>query len=158
MSAKTAIFYLLDQAPNALDAQQDELKLCAQTTITLCQRLYQQGLKVFVLAADKEQALLLDELLWQLPIEQFVPHQVAGEMPDASATIEIGWRGTSPTGYRHTLINLSQDAANFAPAFAQVIDFVPCADLLKQKARERYKIYKTAGRQIATLPIHDIAN
>ncbi|XMR38912.1 DNA polymerase III subunit chi [Escherichia coli] len=34
---------------------------------------------IYLLCDDEAQALRLDELLWQLPPERFVPHQLQGE-------------------------------------------------------------------------------
>lgn len=141
---KSATFYLLaQQEPNIFMTQ-----LC-----NLIKQYYQQGMRIFVWAENKTQAEQIDELLWQLPLTEFVPHSLVGESAKNTAMVEIGWQGVRHSGTRQVLINLTENAATFAPAFTQVIDFVPCDEDLKRKARERYKIYSMAGRTIETQAI-----
>ncbi|AMG31019.1 DNA polymerase III subunit chi [Grimontia hollisae] len=147
-----ATFYLLDESHNNPSLRMLE-KVC-QLSALFCQ----QGMKVFITAADKPQAEAIDEALWQQPAEGFVPHNLVGEGPRGGAQVEIGWPGVRHSGHRHVLINLAQEAATFAPSFAQVVDFVPCEDALKQQARERYKIYRMAGRQMRTLAIEEMSH
>ncbi|WP_394340995.1 DNA polymerase III subunit chi [Photobacterium leiognathi] len=111
---------------------------------------YRQGNKVYLLAANKQQAEQIDEYLWQQDPDSFVPHNLIGEGPNGGSPVEIGWATLRHTGHRATLINLAETAPNFAVTFAQVVDFVPCDEKLKQLARERYKAYRLAGIQITT--------
>ncbi|MGL5287656.1 DNA polymerase III, chi subunit [Aeromonas sp. RU39B] len=112
----------------------------------LAAELWQSG-HLFCLCQNEAQAHQLDELLWQLPPERFVPHQLQGEA--GQAPVEIGWQ---PPRRRYArLINLADDAPLFAGEFAQVVDFVPTDERDKQLARERYKAYRLAGHQLDTL-------
>ena len=77
-------------------------------------------------------------------------HNLIGEGPRGGSPVEIGWPGLRYSGHRAVLINLAEIVANFAVSFAQVVDFVPCDETLKQQARERYKAYRLAGIQITT--------
>ncbi|MGB7997780.1 DNA polymerase III subunit chi [Photobacterium halotolerans] len=138
-----ATFYIIDDA-----APEARLKLAGQQAAWW----YQQGQSVFLLAETREQAEWLDEYLWQQDPDNFVPHNLIGEGPRQGSPVEIGWPGLRHSGRRAVLINLSQDAPNFAVTFAQVVDFVPCDEKLKQQARERYKAYRLAGIQLQTTP------
>ncbi len=147
----TATFYLLDESHN------DASLRMVEKTCQLSALFSQQGMKVFINAGDKLQAEAIDEMLWQQSSDAFVPHNLVGEGPRGGAQVEIGWPGVRHSGHRNVLINLAQEAATFAPSFAQVVDFVPCDEALKQQARERYKIYRMAGRQMRTLVIEEMS-
>ena len=90
----------------------------------------------------------LDEQLWQQDTSRFVPHALSEEPTVQQAPVEIGT--FKPKRNRQLLINLSNDAPPFAGRFAEVIDFVPTDDTLKQLARERYKQYRAAGFTLQT--------
>ncbi|MEC6816405.1 DNA polymerase III subunit chi [Photobacterium toruni] len=141
-----ATFYILndDQAGTENDFQCHFACHCAAMS-------YRQGLRVFLLAANKQQAEQIDEYLWQQDPDNFVPHNLIGEGPRGGSPVEIGWPGLRYSGHRAVLINLAEIVANFAVSFAQVVDFVPCDETLKQQARERYKAYRLAGIQITTV-------
>nr|WP_086937690.1 DNA polymerase III subunit chi [Thaumasiovibrio occultus] len=111
---------------------------------------YQQGQRVYILTEEMTQAEVIDNLLWQRDSEAFVPHNLLGEGPRGGAPVEIGWQYRRHSGHRSVLINLANNAANFAVAFAQVVDFVPYEENLKLIARERYKQYRQAGIQLQT--------
>ncbi len=99
---------------------------------------------LYLFCDDEAQALRLDELLWQLPPDRFVPHQLQGE--SGQAPVEIGHQ---PPRRRYAcLINLARQTPLFAGHFAQVVDFVPTDETQKQRARERYKLYRQAGHTL----------
>lgn len=142
----TATFYLLDELHS--DPQKCILDKVCQLSHLFCQ----QGMKIYIATNDKVQAEQVDEALWQRPGEYFIPHNLIGEGPRGGAQVEIGEARMGRSRLRQVLINLGNDAAAFAPTFAQVIDFVLCDEIGKQQARARYKIYRSAGCQMRTLP------
>ncbi|MGP4883628.1 DNA polymerase III subunit chi, partial [Klebsiella pneumoniae] len=73
-----------------------------------------------------------------------------GEGPRGGAPVEIAWPQKRNSSPRDILISLRLNFADFATAFAEVIDFVPYEDNLKQLARERYKAYRMAGFNLNT--------
>ncbi|WP_028023609.1 DNA polymerase III subunit chi [Enterovibrio calviensis] len=146
-----ATFYILD------DTHTDDQHRMVEKACQLSAHFSQHGMKVYISASDKSQAETVDEFLWQQSPDHFVPHNLVGEGPRGGAQVEIGWSGVRHSGHRNVLINLAEEAAIFAPSFAQVVDFVPCEETLKQQARERYKIYRMAGRQMRTLAIDDMS-
>ncbi|CED72331.1 DNA polymerase III, chi subunit [Aliivibrio wodanis] len=140
-----ALFYVLEPtSPTA--SQEGLLKFVCQ----LAHYYYSENARVYILSDNKEQALLIDEILWRSDISEFTPHNLIGEGPKSGSPIEIGWGTLRASGRRHVLINLAQEVATFAVSFAQVVDFVPCEEKSKQHARERYKIYRNAGRAMQT--------
>jgi len=106
----------------------------------LSAQFYQQGLRVFVATNDVKTAEQLDELMWQLPSEQFIPHNLQGEGPHYGAPIEIGHQ--PPQTRRQVLINLCHPLPQFAVKFTQIIDFIPNQSEQKQQARERFHQYR----------------
>ncbi|WP_305405902.1 DNA polymerase III subunit chi [Photobacterium leiognathi] len=140
-----ATFYIIDDKQESADTDFQCHFACHLAAMS-----YRQGNKVYLLAANKQQAEQIDEYLWQQDPDSFVPHNLIGEGPNGGSPVEIGWAALRHTGHRATLINLAETAPNFAVTFAQVVDFVPCDEKLKQLARERYKAYRLAGIQITT--------
>lgn len=130
-------FYLMSQ-PDDADASAVERLVCQLAADGW------SGGHLYLFCDDEAQALRLDELLWQLPTDRFVPHQLQGE--SGQAPVEIGHQ---PPRRRYAcLINLAQQTPLFAGHFAQVVDFVPTDETQKQQARERYKHYRQAGHTL----------
>ncbi|MGF1765426.1 DNA polymerase III subunit chi [Aliivibrio kagoshimensis] len=141
-------FYLINE-DTAEDSESGLLLFVSHLVISH----YQQGMKIFILADSRTQAEKLDELLWQLEPENFIPHNLVGEGARSGALVEIGWGNLHYSGHRNLLINLAQYAPTFAVSFPQMIDFVPCEEKSKQQARERYKIYRQAGVVLNTVDL-----
>lgn len=121
------------------DTQADDNPLLSKVC-QLCGELYQQGQRVFVATNDVKTAEQLDELMWKLPSEQFIPHNLQGEGPHYGAPVEIGHR--PPQTRRQVLINLCHPLPQFAVKFTQIIDFIPNEPEQKQQARERFHHYR----------------
>lgn len=119
----------------------------------LLRHFVRQGARLYLNTGSKQQAEQWDDLLWQLPAEQFLPHHLVGEGPRNGTQIEVGYSALKPSWNRQIIINLARDETNFAHTSTQVVDFVPCDEKAKQLARERYKIYRQAGYQMQTIDI-----
>ncbi len=145
----TATFYIVKP-----DSQQATFEGLLSYVVFLAQHFAKQGAKVYLNADSKKQAEQLAEHFWQLEPENFTAHNLVGEGPRSGTSIEIGYTELQPNWNRQLVINLTNDQTNFAPAFAQVIDFVPCDEKAKQTARERFKIYRQAGYEMQTVEIH----
>ena len=143
-------FYLLDET-NEIHQQPAHFALAC----LIATRSYRQKQKCIVYCQDQKQAEQLDELLWQLPNDAFVPHNLAGEGPVGGAPVEICWQAPSQFN-RPVLINLTDNMPTFHQRFRHIIDFVPALDTLKAQARERYKHYRAAGNTLDTLPASSI--
>ena len=101
----------------------------------------------------EQQALLLDEALWQREPDQFVPHNLSGEITTYATPIEICWVGKRNSQRRDLLISLQSAVPDFVNSFNQVIDFVPEDEQQKNQARERYKQYRQLGFELITQQI-----
>ena len=92
----------------------------------------------------------MDEALWQRDPEQFVPHNLSGEITNYATPIEISWVGKRNSQRRDLLILLQTSVPDFAQSFNHIIDFVPADETRKAQARERYKQYRQLGWQLST--------
>lgn len=143
--SKQAQFYVIENAQAQGGLSAEEALAC-----NLAADAWRLGKKVLLACETEQQALNLDEALWQRDPEQFVPHNLSGEITQYATPIEISWRGKRNAQRRDLLINLQSDIPDFAQSFNQVIDFVPADETLKAQARERYKIYRQLGWQLST--------
>ncbi|WJG10080.1 DNA polymerase III subunit chi [Aliiglaciecola sp. LCG003] len=141
-------FYMLEEP----DAQHPAHWLIACEIAAQCFRTKRRCL---VLCDDQAGAEAFDELLWQQPLDGFVPHNLTGEGPKGGAPVEICWQQPLPAG-RPVLINLSKSLPQNANRFKQILDFVPAEDTAKQQARDRYKHYRAAGLTMHTQPASNI--
>lgn len=139
-----AIFYQVSQAGQGLASTEFELA-CA-----LVARCYSNKQRISVYCANQADAERFDELLWQLPAERFIAHNLANEGPKGGALVEVTWPKAS--ALRNIVVNLSASALEQPQRYSQIYDFVPEDDTLKQAARERYKTYKLAGCSMQFLP------
>jgi len=114
----------------------------------LVQQFYQQRKKLHVFCDNEADAQLMDELIWQLDVSQFVPHTLPGEGSAYGAPVAIIWQ--APKDRRPLLINLSKTVPTWANNVAHIIDFVPSEEAQKELARERYKHYRQLGYQLET--------
>lgn len=122
----------------------------ASRACTLVANAYGNRQKVIILCATQQQAEQLDELLWQLPAERFVPHNLYGEGPSSGTPVEICWH-KSQLARRQVVVNLSASMLDAPQQFQHIIDFVPVEEEAKQAARVRYKQYQQAGCQMQFL-------
>lgn len=142
---KNVTFCLLEN-----DDVVDGLSAVEQRACDIAAQRWRRGERVLIACEDEQQAIRLDEALWARPAESFVPHNLAGEGPTGGAPVELAWPQKRGSSRRHTLISLRTTCADFASAFTEVIDFVPCEAALKHLARERYKAYRAAGFNLNT--------
>ncbi|MBK4715631.1 MULTISPECIES: DNA polymerase III subunit chi [Tenebrionibacter/Tenebrionicola group] len=142
---KNATFYLLDN-----DTVTDGLSAEEQLTCALAAVHWRNSKRILIACEDEQQAIRLDEALWARDPHSFVPHNLAGEGPRAGAPVELAWPGRRGSSSRDLLISLLPQFADFATAFHEVIDFVPCDESRKPLARERYKAYRIAGFHLTT--------
>ncbi|MGG2141581.1 DNA polymerase III subunit chi [Symbiopectobacterium sp. RP] len=142
---KNATFYLLEHSDDV-----DGLSACEALACELAAERWRSGQRVLIACEDEQQALRLDDALWQRDASAFVPHNLAGEGPRQGAPVELAWPQRRGSTSRDVLISLLPQFADFATAFHEVIDFVPHEESLKPLARDRYKAYRSFGFQLTT--------
>ncbi|MBU2925568.1 DNA polymerase III subunit chi [Colwellia sp. 4_MG-2023] len=143
------MFYLLNDEKtdnNDKDAETTDKSSALYHACLQASHFYRQNQRVFIYTQDKEQAEQIDELLWAFDTDSFVPHNLAGEGPKQGAMVEISDQPLR--GRRPVLINLTETMPTFANQFQFIVDFVPSDEILKQKARERFKTCRQWGFQV----------
>ena len=142
---KQARFYVIEK-----NSRQDGLSAEESLACDLAANAWRLGKKVLIACETEQQALELDEALWQRDAEQFVPHNLSGEVTNYATPIEISWVGKRNAQRRDLLINLQQNVPEFVQSFNQIIDFVPADEIRKAQARERYKQLRQLGWTLST--------
>ncbi len=112
----------------------------------LARKAYDAGQWTLVLARDRAQAEAIDDQLWDMGDEVFIPHQLAGEdLEDEEAAVLIAAPETDAP-LRPLVINL-RDAA-VEGAFERVLEVVPADDSARGPLRERWKAYVARGLEV----------
>ncbi len=137
--SKHAQFYLLSE-----QAQMEKM------ACDFAASAWRLGKRVLIACETEQQALDIDEALWAREADEFVPHNLSGEVTTYATPIEVSWKGKRNAQRRDLLINLQAEVPDYVRSFTQVIDFVPVEEHLKVLARERYKQLRQLGWQLST--------
>lgn len=121
--------------------REDPLRLVAE----LAKRAFASEQSSLILARSAEQAETLDELLWSLDDDAFLPHQIAGDDDDAITPILIVPPGLT-TPDRPLVINLRETCA--PGLFERVLEVVPAEESERAGSRERWRSYRQAGFEL----------
>lgn len=111
----------------------------------LARKAYDANLWTLVLARDAAQADQIDEMLWDMGDDAYIPHQVAGDDEDDATPVLI----VPPeidTPLRALVINLRDEAVQ--GNFERVLEVVPADDSARGPLRERWKQYKARGLEV----------
>lgn len=109
----------------------------------LARKAYDAGQWTLVLARDDAQAELLDDLLWDMGEDAYIPHQVAGaDVEEDEAAVLIAPPGVDAP-LRPLVINLRD--APVDGSFERVLEVVPADASARGPLRERWKQYQARG-------------
>ena len=112
----------------------------------LARKAYDAGLWTLVLARDGAQAEQLDDLLWDMGDDVYIPHQIAGvDVEEDEAAVLIA-PPEADAPLRPLVINL-RDAA-VEGAFERVLEVVPADESARGPLRERWKQYQARGFEV----------
>lgn len=111
----------------------------------LARKAYEAGQWTLVLARDAAQAEMLDDLLWDMGDDAYIPHQLAGGDEDELTPVVIAGPETDAP-LRPLVINLRDTAVE--GAFERVLEVVPADDSARGPLRERWKQYQARGLQM----------
>ena len=112
----------------------------------LVRKAYEAEQWTLVLARDAAQAEELDDLLWDMGDDAYIPHQIAGiDDEDALAPVLIAAPETDAP-LRPLVINL-RDAA-VEGAFERVLEVVPADASARDPLRARWTQYKARGLDV----------
>ncbi|MDH2925287.1 DNA polymerase III chi subunit [Nicoletella semolina] len=142
---KQVQFYLINEVEQGTIASEEFL------ACELAAKAWRVGKRVLISCESEEQALNIDEALWARQADDFVPHNLSGEVTTYATPIEITWAGKRNAQHRDLLISLQKNVPDFINSFNQIIDFVPVDETLKIQARERYRHYRQLGWHLETI-------
>ncbi len=108
------------------------------TVCRLCEKAYDQQKTVYIQTASKQDAELLDKLLWTYNDITFLPHGIA----PAKTPIIIAHFDSLPSENYDILVNLTQNTLAFFNQFQRVIEVVSGEETQRQAARLRYRFYR----------------
>lgn len=112
----------------------------------LARKAYEAGQWTLVLARDDAQAELLDDLLWDMGEDAYIPHQVAGaDVEEDEAAVLIAPPGVDAP-LRPLVINLRD--APVDGGFERVLEVVPADASARGPLRERWKQYQARGLEL----------
>ena len=111
----------------------------------LARKAWAANLWVLVLARDADQAEQLDELLWDMGDDAYIPHQVAGDEEDELTPVLIAAPAIDAP-LRALVINL-RDAA-VTGTIERVREVVPADESARGPLRERWTQYKARGFEV----------
>lgn len=133
-------FYLL-----SANAEEKERLACR-----LAEKAFRLGHQVYVLAANRETAQRLDDLLWTFNPGSFVPHTLhAGEQNCEECPVLIG-DGPPPPAAHDVLISFRHPVPEFFSRFTRLIELVGDDEEDKAQSRERFRFYRDRGYTLQT--------
>jgi DNA polymerase-3 subunit chi len=112
----------------------------------LARKAFDAGLPTLVRARSQEQAEALDDLLWDMGDEVYIPHQIAGADEDEDEAEVLIAAPDIDAALRPLVINL-RDAA-VEGAFDRVLEVVPADESARGPLRERWKQYQARGLEL----------
>jgi DNA polymerase-3 subunit chi len=119
----------------------------------LAEKIYHQGQQVYIHTENDSQSAALDEALWALRPDSFVPHEQVSSGSDNASPVLIGHAETSPPRLMDVLINLTDQQPLFFSQFERVAEIIDDNAPVKQAGRERFQFYKQRGYELDTFHI-----
>ena len=102
--------------------------------------------KLLIQVSDEASLNYVDELLWKVPIEGFLPHIVSEKSVDDFIVITKTQGNLNKSPY---LFNLSQEIIDLDISYKIIYDFDDYTSPKKQeKSKKRFEIYRQAGLKI----------
>lgn len=112
----------------------------------LVRKAVDAGLPTLVLARSQEQAEALDDMLWDMGEDVYIPHQIAGADEDEDEAEVLIAAPEVDAALRPLVVNL-RDAAVEGP-FDRVLEVVPADESARGPLRERWKQYQARGLEL----------
>lgn len=116
----------------------------------LAEKAYRLEHTVHLHTANRQQAEVLDQLLWTFRDGSFVPHELlSGPGTKAGAPVTIGFE-EAEIGGQDLLINLTDAIPARATSFPRVAELVTSDEESRQKSRKRFAHYRELGARLET--------
>jgi DNA polymerase-3 subunit chi len=112
----------------------------------LARKAYDANQWTLVLARDAAQAETLDDMLWDMGADAYIPHQIAGADIDEEEAAVLIAPPDIDAPLRPLVINL-RDAA-VEGSFERVLEVVPADESAREPLRARWTQYKARGLEV----------
>lgn len=126
-------FYVLETPAKAPDKLACWLALKALDQAQTTQIVVESG----------DQARELDELMWSVPPERFLPHGIAGTPEAAAAPVRIALPHSIADG--GIVVNLTAQPIERPERFERLLEIVPHGDSNRIASRKKFKAYRDSG-------------
>lgn len=137
-------FYIL-----AGQGQRDQLMFACKVV----EKALAKKQRVLLHTNNEEQARKLDQLIWTLRPDSFIPHSLlSAEDAPSDCPVSISWQDT-PGHHHDVLINLSSEMPPFYSRFQRYIGIVVQHDKVLGYTRNHFRYLKDRGHRITT---HDM--
>jgi len=115
----------------------------------LIEKGYKQNINpIFIKTNTQKQAEELDKILWTFRQESYVPHALVDKDKDNNTQpVQIGWVDNEIED-AEAIINLSDGMPDTSNHLKKIHEIIENIDEKKEKARERWKKYKSIGFDI----------
>ena len=111
----------------------------------LVRKAYEAEQWTLVLARDRAQAEELDDLLWDMGDDAYIPHQLAGDEEDELTPVIIAPPEVDAP-MRQLVVNLRD--APVEGGFERVLEVVPADESARGPLRERWKQYQARALEL----------
>jgi len=114
----------------------------------LAMKAWEQGYRVMVLAADENEASLLDGIMWEFPVGRFLPHSRGPADEDTPVSIDV--HGTEIPDGRDVVINMADQPVSEPGRFKRLLEIVPGAEKQRLASRQKFRVYREQGLEPST--------
>ncbi len=114
----------------------------------LAMKAWEQGHRVMVLAADENEASLLDVIMWDFPVGRFLPHSRGAGDEDTPVSISV--HGTEIPDGRDVVINMADQPVSEPGRFKRLLEIVPGAEKQRLASRQKFRVYREQGLEPST--------
>jgi DNA polymerase-3 subunit chi len=119
----------------------------------LIEKIYHQGQQVYIHTDSAENSEALNQALWAIRPESFIPHDVMSADNTENTPVLIGHGDNAPPRLMDVLINLTSEQPMFFSQFERVCEIVDDDATIKQAGRQRFQFYKHRGYELDTFHI-----
>lgn len=119
----------------------------------LAEKAYLNGHHVFIHTSNQAETDNINDLLWSMRAESFVPHEVhTAEATEHHTPVLIAHQAEPPR-LMDVMINLNPEQPLFFSQFDRLLELVDDDETIKQAGRKRYQFYKDRGYQLDTVTV-----
>lgn len=123
----------------------DQLSSSQQYACKLAEKNWQSGKRVLIQTDSAEDSQSLDDLLWNIREDSFIPHGIATlELTDQQQPILISHQKIKDSNFQ-IIINLSSRPADLSDAELKIDEVLNQNEQRKNSGRQNYKTYRDLG-------------